>query len=275
MGAFVRRHPLFSYMVAAYGITWAIASPMILSALGLIDSKPPMSLHYLTAFGPMLAAIMVTGVVEGAPGLQDLWRRMTRYRVGLRWLLIASVSPVLVYAFAAVVLLLFTGQSPNLAGLGAVNFLPNLGIAAWLLWIMTSGFGEETGWRGFALPYLQRNRSALSASLILGAFWIGWHVPFFVYLPSYTQLSFPMFLGFATGILAGAILYTWLYNSTGGSILMVSLFHGAFNFVTSAPDQGVAMPAVVSTMVMIAAVLVVLFYPRSTLSRAEKQIATA
>lgn len=105
------------------------------------------------------------------------------------------------------------------------NLYAALGLAALPLWILTFGIGEETGWRGFALPRLQRGRSALSATIILWVFWALWHLPLFFY--SYEASILP---GFLIGLLAGAITLTWLYNSTSGTILLVALWHGTFNF---------------------------------------------
>jgi len=83
------------------------------------------------------------------------------------------------------------------------------------IWIFSFGLGEETGGRGFALPHLQANRSAMSATYI--ALWTvgAWHLPTFTY--SYDELNPFMFLGFVIGIMAGAGLLTSLFNVTGGS----------------------------------------------------------
>lgn len=96
---------------------------------------------------------------------------------------------------------------------------------AWVVGLLLSsvayGFGEETGWRGFALPGLQRDRSALSATLILTAFWALWHAPFFFYR---YEFGLGQIVGFFLGLLAGAIWLTCLYNATGGSVLMVAIW---------------------------------------------------
>lgn len=85
--------------------------------------------------------------------------------------------------------------------------------------------GEELGWRGFALPRLQARMSALSASLILGLLWALWHLP--LYLTAGHPLSEVFFGWFLLSILADAILFTWIFNNTRGSLLVVLLFHAS------------------------------------------------
>jgi membrane protease YdiL (CAAX protease family) len=88
-------------------------------------------------------------------------------------------------------------------------------------------FTEETAWRGFALPRLQKNHSALSASLILGLLWGLWHIPLFL-IPGSAQEAYP-FIGFILLILPTSILFTWIFNHTKGSVLIAGLFHGFYD----------------------------------------------
>ncbi len=269
----MKQHPLLSFFVLALGISWAVAFLLIASTRGWLGIHVPLALHYLTAYGPLLAAFIVARAERGPAGTQDLLRRMVAWRVGPRWWLVSAGSPLALFAAGAVVVRATDNPWPDLRVLGHVNFLPALGAGAWLLWVLTSGFGEETGWRGFALPRLQRGRTALSASLVLWIFWILWHLPAFFYLPTYRQLGLASLPGFALGVLAGAILFTWLYNSTQGSILMVALWHGGFNFVSAPPALPVALSVVMSVLIMVWAVLVALLAKPAALSTAGKQVA--
>ncbi|MEJ2209677.1 MAG: type II CAAX endopeptidase family protein [Anaerolineae bacterium] len=261
-----KRHSLVLFFVLAYGLSWAVEIPLALRARGLLATPIPWSLHYLAAYGPLLAAILVTGLTDGREGLKALGGRMFKWRVRPVWWLVA-LAPLVLYALLALVLRFIPGQEASLAALGQIDFLPNLGAGALLVWFLTFGLGEETGWRGFALPRLQRGRSALSATVILWALWALWHLPLFFYLYDTTII-----VGFLLGLLAGAIVFTWLYNSSGGSILLTAVWHGAFNFVTGcvACKAGVAA-AVVSTFVMVWAVVVVVWFKPATLSHAGKQ----
>ena len=87
--------------------------------------------------------------------------------------------------------------------------------------------GEELGWRGFALPHLQRDHSALGASLVIGAIWGCWHLP--LYLVGTDFRSPSIFPAFVLAVIAPSVICTWMYNSTGGSLLIVVLYHAAAN----------------------------------------------
>lgn len=252
------------YFVLAYALSWSIGIPLAL--LGRANQQPvPFAIHYLIAYGPMLAALIMTGLIEGKPGVQALLGRLVDWRVKPAWWLVA-VSPLLLFAVLALGLALLS-QPVDLGLLGQVNFLPNLGIGALLLWILTFGVGEEMGWRGYALPRLQRTHSALKANLILAPLWALWHLPQFFYLFELSMLP-----GWLLGLLAGAIVFTWLYNSARGSILIVAVWHGAFNFITASQAGEGIIAAVLNTIVMIWAILVVILYRSTNLSPVSRQI---
>ena len=135
---------------------------------------------------------------------------------------------------------------PEWMSLGQVSFLPDLGLGAWFLWFATSGCGEGTWLRGFALPRLQRTHSALTSTVLLAIGWAGWHVPAFFYLPELygARPADPCLV--LCQFLAGAIVLRWVYNSSGGSVLAVALWHASFNYVTASPVAGGLVAAVAS-----------------------------
>jgi membrane protease YdiL (CAAX protease family) len=256
---------LVLYFVLAYGISWAIGIPLALERKGLIAPILPYWAHYFVAYGPLLSAILITWFSAGQSGLKALWNRLMLWRVRPIWWAVAF-SPLILGALVVLVLILVTGQTISLSALGEVKFLPPLGIGALVLWFLTFGIGEETGWRGFALPRLQKNRSALSATLILAVFWALWHLPQFFYL-----FDSAIAIGWAFGLFTGAILLTWLFNSANGSVLITAVWHGCFNFITASDAGNGILAAVVSTIVMVWAVGVVFIYKPANLSPKEKQ----
>ena len=272
MSGWIRQAPLTAYLVITYAISWAIAIPLAARALGVLTLPLPFAIHYLIPFGPMIAAIIVTRVSEGPDGLRALFARMTRWRVGAGWILFSILAPIVAFAAAAVVAPMFGAPRTDFRQLGVVNFLPYLGIGAWLLWLLSYGIGEETGWRGFALPRLQATRSALTATLLLSVPWAVWHVPSLLYLGNIKNLGI-LLPGFFIALVVGGIVYTWLFNSTGGSVLMVALLHASLNFVTASRAGEGANAAVVSMAFVVWGILVIVLFKPANLSRAGRQVA--
>src|SRR5215204_3416462 len=138
--------------------------------------------------------------------------------------LAALLSPILQRALAATALNVLLGaQAPSAADLGGWTGL----FSTFALVLLIPGIGgtwEEPGWRGFALPRLQAGRSALVASLILGAVWALWHLPL---LAKGQMGGWDIVI-----IMAWTLVLTWVYNGTGGSVLIVMLFHAMFTTVS-------------------------------------------
>jgi len=254
---------LILYFALAYAISWSIGIPLALQHLGIIRPILPLWTHYFVAYGPLFAALIVTGLGEGKAGFWRLWRRIFHWRIGALWWGM-SLSPLLLGLIVIGIVSLATGKPLEIASLGEVNFLPPLGVWALALWLLTFGLGEEIGWRGYALPRMQNGRSALAATLILAVLWALWHVPQFFYL-----FEPAIAVGWFIGLSAGAIVFTWLYNSTGGSVLAAAVWHGCFNFITASSAGGI-VAAVVSVLVMIWAVIVVLVFKPLNLSARSK-----
>ena len=259
MKGWIRRHPLSSFFCVAYGVSWSIGVPLALQAQGVVPDRLPWSLHYLTAFGPVAAAFLIARLLRESTAVPE---RAPSTSVGqsIYWWTVGFGSPLILFVVAQVAARIAGQNVPTWTSLGQVNFLPDVGVMAWGLWFLTSGLGEELGWRGFALPRLQRSHSAMTSSLLLAIGWAGWHLPAFFYVPSYTAIGLRILPGFFLGVLAGAIVLTWLYNSSGGSVLAAVLWHASFNFVTASPNAGGLVAAVTSTLVMVWAVAVIWRY---------------
>ena len=212
MSVVVRRHPLITFFVLAYAFSWW---PWPLYALGLSPGA-------IVGFGPFLAAVLVLALSGGKAAVMMLLRRMVRWRVGPLWYAAALLLPVAISLAATVLNVLIGARSPSSAELGA---WPSL-IPTYFLLLLIPGIGgtwEEPGWRGYALPNLQVGLSALSASLILGVVWAFWHLPLMVgALIPWSDLAY---------VTVQTVVYAWLFNNTGGSVLLVMLFHTMTNVI--------------------------------------------
>jgi membrane protease YdiL (CAAX protease family) len=251
---------LAAFFALTYALSWGWVLSLALTGNTVLQGRG-WPTHFPSLLGPMLAAFAVTAWTMHGPGIHDLLARMVRWRIGWRWWL-AALSPI-AYLGVALVAVAASGDAlPSRAEFARFSGLPEgwgvLGVA--LTIIVVNGFGEETGWRGYALPQLQARFSPLTATLILAGFWAGWHVPQFFLLHSYQGFSPGTAIGFAFGLACGAVVATWLYNRTGGSILAVVVWHGIYNAVgaTRAATGGPGtIAAVVSTMIMIQALVLV------------------
>ena len=255
------RQVLVFYFVFAYGLSWGIGIPLALQHAGIANFGMPYAAHYLVGFGPLLAAMLASAWEGGREGLACYLRSLARWKGGWRWGLMA-VSPLLLGAVSAVLVWLFGGPLARFEDLGSVNFLPPLGWLALPLWIFTFGLGEEAGWRGFALPRLQRRYPPLQATLLLGGLWAGWHLPQFFYLFDLAILP-----GWLLGLLSGALVLSWMYNRSDGNVLLVVLWHGCFNFISAAQGGSGVLAAVVSSTVMVWAVWLLLRYRKDGLGQ--------
>lgn len=249
-------HPLAAYYALTLAISWAVELPLVAVKQGWIDVPIPFSVHYLASFGPALAALIVTALIGGRSGLAELWGRVARWRVNRPWVAFAVGSPLALAILGVLVTAVAQGQWPDLRLFGQVNYLPYLGWWVLPLWLITFGFGEEIGWRGFALPRLQKTRSASAATWILGFSWVVWHLPAFLYLNTYQNMPWIVLPGLIFGILCGAVVLTWLYNGTGGSVLMVAIWHALFDLVTASQAGQNIMPIVATAGVIACALLV-------------------
>lgn len=220
--SFIKRHP----QVTFWGIVWSTNF-----FAWYMASLYPSDLWQFFIYASLLGGALVTVIADGPRGLKTYFSRIVRWRVGIKWYAVAFFLP-LVLRLAAFGMNIASGstvssnvQSPVWGDL----------IFEFLIVFFIIGLGEEPGFRGFALPRFMLGRSALAASLILGVLHGIWHLPNFI-----TGDISPVVILI---IISGAVLNTWLFNNTNGSVFMAMLMHasvnlwvGVFNPMFSGPD---------------------------------------
>jgi uncharacterized protein len=141
---------------------------------------------------------------------------------------------------------------PPLSEFAIYSGLPPLGLPAVLLKVLFfNGFGEETGWRGFALEPLQRRYGPVAGTLILAALWAGWHTPAFFIVETYRTMTVPMIIGgFGLGICAGAIVLSRIAQRTDGSVLAAAIWHALYNMTSATAASRGVIAGVTTTCVM-------------------------
>lgn len=251
----MKRRPLLWYFALSCAISWTLWLPRIASEQGWAAWFVPAWWHYAGAAGPIAAALIVASRTEGRGAVRELFAQFHPQRATGGWMLFAVLSPVVLFAVAAVGVRATEGGWPAYAEVARTQNLPALGLPlTFLVHLVTFGLGEETGWRGFALPRLQTQHSAMTATALLTVGWGLWHVPSFFENPAYMALGAMDLVGWAIGLFLGAVFLTWLYNSTSGSLLAIVVWHGVFNaLITSQAAPGL-VAAVMTTGVMLMAI---------------------
>jgi uncharacterized protein len=176
--------------------------------------------------GPTLAAFIMAGVTGGRAGILRLLRRIVRWRVGFQWYLFAVVGIPAITVLGAIVLpgVLASYQTP------ALSLVLTYPVSFVVAFVIGGPLGEEIGWRGFALPRLQWLYGPLVGSFILGPLHVFWHLPLF-WIPQWGTLRdtiLDVLWYFLAGVFA-TFIFTWLFNNTKGSVLLIILMHTSFD----------------------------------------------
>src|ERR687898_235280 len=266
----VKRHPIIAFFVLAYALAWIIESPLVFLTDSLTDTQV-LVLQILSANVPSVVAIVLPAMVLGRGALRKLLGRLLIWRVNPLWYLVVVLGPV---ALAGGVV----GLNTLLGGPALSLGMPLLGVAFFLAFSIFPGsaLGEEIGWRGYALPRLQTGRSALSASLILAPIWALWHLPLWLTGDPFKTPIF--FVPFVAGVFAFSVLLTWVYNSTGGSLLMVVLIHATVNLPVTlvrddlGPQATVPVLLYFGLLVVAAIVVVIVAGPKHLSRKRRKQV---
>jgi membrane protease YdiL (CAAX protease family) len=233
----------------------------------------------LGAFAPTLVAIVLTRVYGDREERSDFWRRCFELEriSGKWWLAIVLISPMIVVVAGIFDKIL---GGPELF----VNFetlTDPAGLAGFIVLMILGGpLAEELGWRGYALDRLQVKRTALAASLLLGAVWVVWHFPLFLMEgTSQAALGFgtAQFWLWSTQVMALSVIFTWVYNNTARSTLSAVLLHLMDNTTFSLmTDIGESLPLqteiIRTSLYVLLAVIVVVGWGARTMVRSRKQI---
>lgn len=248
------RYPLTSYFLLAYLFTWVIEVPMLLEARGISTIHLPHWLEALAAFGPFAAALVVLRLDGNRAGILELLKSTVRWRVPVVWFAAAVLSPFLVMFLA----LALTGQLDMLLSGELCSDITREGrwLDIILLGAVLRGFGEEPGWRGFALPLLRTRFGPLLATLALWPVWLCWHLPSFFMRPEF-QLG--AWIGFSFGILAAAAWSTLLFDRTR-SVLMIALWHALINMTRTLTGSASSEAFLMFAQVMTGIGLLVIIY---------------
>lgn len=175
----------------------------------------------LADFAFTIAGIVMIAVTAGRTGLKELWQRLTRWQISWTWYVL-GLLPIVLYLVATAVANAYPSATITTNTVSIALFSLHAGFFVSLF--LRGAMGEELGLRGFALPRLQERMTPFRASLIIGVLWGAWHLPVLI---GRDALSIVAFALLSIGL---SMLFTWLFNGSGGSLIPVLLFHAAQNW---------------------------------------------
>ena len=262
----VARHPVAAFLVMVYSLICIVALPPVRAHTDILPFDKPFWESLSSIFGVALPAFLVVAAVHGRAGVRDLAQRSLRWRVGLRWYLLALFGvPVATVLCASVIF----GLEPLNALVEKWQLLFTVVLPQLLLSIVFFNLAEEIGFMGFLQASLQEGYGPLKASLIVTVPFALWHLPSLMVDSGLGLAKIYIALGFL-GILAvlqmfARIVMMWLYNNTGYSVLLVGLFHSSFDATTAQngfageflPESAATGFLIPSAVVALAAVFIV------------------
>ena len=263
---------LLTFFGLAYLLSWIIWLPLYGPLFGL-NNLPKLPFHHgIGALGPLIASFLTTWIFDKRPGVKDLLRRCFRIKP-LIYLLIAIIGPF-VLALLAAVIHYFIDKTPiDLSGVLICREFPEFNLVTFFLYnLLFFGFGEEVGWRGFALPRFQEKFNALTSAVLLTVFWAVWHWPLFFYRPGMASMDAAGIFGWTLSLLTGSILLTWLYNSSRGSILICAVFHSTIDIAFTADFADKDMVNYMGFLITLWGILTLVFFKPRNLTRNSREI---
>jgi len=210
---------IIPYLLITFGITWGIIALYIflpdqtVSLFGQITGNHP--LFFLATYSPAIAALGIILMKVRWNGTKRFLGRMLLWRAPAPWYLFILLGVPAMFYLGAMYKGLTLSELFPVSSLGV--YLVSL------LLFAIKGPVEEIGWRGYALPMLQRKMSPFFAAIIVGIVWGFWHLPAF-FLSGVPQSAWS-FMPFFVGTIALSIFATGLFNASRGSILLPALLH--------------------------------------------------
>ncbi len=210
------------FIVITFGYTW------IVGGFVYFVLKQSYQVTQIAAMpGPAIGALLTIRMTEGSEEVRKFLRRIMNRRFSPIWYVLAITIPFLINGFCSLAAIIYEGASVPESW---INLEFSLGfLVFFMFW---NGFGEEIGWRGFALPLIQEKIGPLLGNLVLGMVWAVWHLPVFVIAGSYQYGS--SFVDYSIMLISWSYMMAFLVDGARGSVLVAVLYHEAHNFIAFA-----------------------------------------
>jgi membrane protease YdiL (CAAX protease family) len=222
----LKRFQIPLFFLLTFALTWVMWIPAVIARWNGegFALSPDTALGQIGRWAPGIIALLIAYLLSGKDGMAQLIQPIKNWKVGIGWFLVALfLQPALFFAAKWMDSLIgntYEITSPLAQVSGPIAFV----IPVVIVMALPGSFAEELGWRGFALPKLQKKYNALTASAMIALLWGIWHIPSMLYIG---ENSWATIVNNIFDFIPVTIVYTWLYNNTKGSLLPVTLFHAS------------------------------------------------
>lgn len=224
----ITRYQILLFFLLTLTISWVIWIPATSAKLNGETSAlaPEGFIGGIARWTPGLVAILLSFLLFRKAGVGYLFQAIKIWRVGLFWYIFALFFQMVIFYFGKTLDTLLGNSYEVISPLNSVyGSQATLMAPIVILFAFPGAFAEELGWRGYVLPRLQNNLNALLSSIVVGIVWGAWHIPLLIYFGDLGVNNFSGYLLAMVNFIPVAIIYTWIYNNTKGSLLLVTLFH--------------------------------------------------
>ncbi len=250
---------ILAFVAFAVGWSWVIG----FTGAGVKGEFPVLSMVLMmtAGFGPSLAGFAVVALFSNRASLFPDWlARCFNWRVGWRWFVLAFLAPPVVMVCALIIDAAMGGALPALPAATQIPLvIGNFG----LVLLIGGPLGEEFGWRGYLMPVLTARMNWRAASLLIGIVWGLWHLPLF-FMAGTAQAQMPIAV-FLLNILAGSVLFGWLFERTQRSVLPAIILHTSLNawagLLVIVPTATAGRPYLLVTALLALIAIGLLFIP--------------
>jgi membrane protease YdiL (CAAX protease family) len=217
------------YLAITFGFTWTLWGSQALYVNNII-THPIIrffaNIYTYGAWGPLIAAILITIIYKGKNGLKSLFTRTFNLQFAKKWLIPTFLLFPLIIGLPLLVIYILGQPIPPLSNMASPIDLPIIFFAI----LLNSGpLQEEFGWRGILQEQFQKKINALPASLITGFIWGIWHLPFF-FIPDQGFYYDKPIWGLILSTTLISVLFGWIYNNTNRNLLLMLIFHTTYNY---------------------------------------------
>lgn len=265
----MKKYSLLIFFLLTFALTWAMWVPasLINAAGGTSVLGPDSPVGQLARWAPGIAAIILTAIIAGNKGVGELFRPLKIGRVHPGWYIFALLFQPVLFIVARWIDSSFGNTYEIISPLTTVDAPLTFVVPVVIITAIPGAFMEELGWRGFALPRLQNKNNALFASIILGLIWGFWHIPSMTYFGGANARNITWAV---LNFIPATLLFTWLFNNTKGSLLLVTLSHASTQYSNN--FLGVIPSQTANYLTWLAAIVILVFAGTDKLSRSNERV---